>query len=370
MVSYWRVTNGIQVYNILRLSHHGGMANLPVVDLARAAARPLEFAVELREVMREVGFCYLVGHGADDLADGEGGLFALAKRLFALPEREKAAVSMVRSPHFRGYTRLGGELTGGQVDWREQIDIGPDLDPIPDAQGPWHLQGPNQWPQGLPELRPAVERHCARLDAVGRSLLEALALSFGAEPGSFDRAFRPDPGPADPAGYVPRPATLLKIVRYPGGSEHQQGVGAHKDSGVLTLLASAPGSVGLQGDVPGKGWTDAPTVPGALIVNIGELLEVATGGYLRATRHRVLAPSEGEERLSVPFFYNPALGSTLPALDLPAELAERVQPAPPEPDNPIFRTYGENAWKSRVRAHPDVAERWHGIAAKAPASAY
>ncbi|MGL6236302.1 MAG: isopenicillin N synthase family dioxygenase [Segniliparus sp.] len=341
------------------------MATLPLVDLAQAENRPREFAEGLREVMREVGFCYLVGHGAEDRLDGEDGLFALARRLFALPDKEKDAVRMARSPHFRGYTRLGGELTGGRIDWREQIDIGPDLDPIPGAVGSWHLQGPNQWPAALPELRPAVLRHCAHLDRIGRRLLAALASSFGADEDHFDRAFHPEPGPADPDGYRPGPATLLKIVRYPGGSrtgpggERGQGVGAHKDSGVLTLLASAPGSVGLQVDVPGRGWTDAPTVPGALIVNIGELLQVATGGYLRATSHRVLSPPEGEERVSIPFFYNPALGSTLPALELPAELAARIRPAPPEPDNPIFLTYGQNAWKSRMRAHPDVAERWH-----------
>jgi isopenicillin N synthase-like dioxygenase len=337
------------------------MANLPVVDVSLFGSEPRTFAAQLREVMREVGFCYLTGHGA---SDGLEELFALANRFFSLPEQDKAAIGMTQSPHFRGYTRLGGELTGGHVDWREQIDIGPDLSPIPGAQGPWNLQGPNQWPAQLPELRPAVERHCARLERISRQLLAALALSFEAEDGHFDTAFHPEPDPADPEGYRPQPATLLKIIRYPGGrtgpdGEPGQGVGAHKDSGVLTLLAGAPGSAGLQVDVPGQGWTDAPTVHDALIVNIGELLEVATCGYLRATRHRVRTPPEGEERLSIPFFYNPALGSSLPMIDLTPELAGRVRPAEPEPDNPIFLTYGQNAWKSRMRAHPDVAARWH-----------
>jgi len=53
-----------------------------------------------------------------------------ARRLFALPDADKDAVAMRNSPHFRGYTRLGGELTGGVVDWREQIDIGAQRTPI------------------------------------------------------------------------------------------------------------------------------------------------------------------------------------------------------------------------------------------------
>lgn len=66
-----------------------------------------------------------------------------ARRLFALPQATKDAVAMVNSPHFRGYTRLGGELTGGQVDWREQIDIGPERTPMSDPGEPYlRLQGP------------------------------------------------------------------------------------------------------------------------------------------------------------------------------------------------------------------------------------
>ena len=102
-------------------------------------------------------------------------------------------------------------------------------------------------------------------------------------------------------------------------------------------------------------------VAGAFIVNVGELLEVATGGYLRATRHRVLAPKPGTDRVSVPYFLSPALDARVPIIDLPPELAARSRGVEADPDNPLFRTYGENAWKSRTRAHPDVAEKHHGI---------
>ena len=38
----------------------------------------------------------------------------------------------MKSPHFRGYTRIGGERTQGLVDWREQIDIGPERPAVTD----------------------------------------------------------------------------------------------------------------------------------------------------------------------------------------------------------------------------------------------
>ena len=141
----------------------------------------------------------------------------------------------------------------------------------------------------------------------------------------------------------------------------RQGVGAHKDSGVLTLLLVEPDSEGLQVELASGEWIDVTPLPNAFIVNIGELLEVATGGYLRATRHRVLAPRPGTDRVSIPYFLNPSLDALVPIISLSPELAALSRGVEADPDNPIFNTYGENAWKSRTRAHPDVAELHHGI---------
>jgi len=56
----------------------------------------------------------------------------------------------------------------------------------------------------------------------------------------------------------------------------------------------------------------------------------------------------------VPYFFNPRLDAQIPTLSLPAELAERSG-CRADPSDPIFSVYGRNAWKSRLRAHPDVA---------------
>lgn len=312
---------------------------LPVVDLRDDAAHLRE---RLRTVAHEVGFFYLNGHGVPDALAQR--MLAAARRLFALPQADKDAVAMVRSPHFRGYTRLGGELTRGAVDWREQIDIGPQRTPIGGPGGPEYLwlQGPNQWPAALPELPGVIAEWDAALAGVGRDLLRHWAASLGSPADVFDAAF------AD------TPATLIKIVRYPANADTSQGVGAHRDAGVLTLLLAEPGSKGLQVRDARGDWIDVPPRDGAFIVNIGELLEVATGGYLRATEHRVRL-SGAPERLSVPYFFNPRLDAQIPVLSLPPELTAQADGVSTDPANPIFSTYGRNAWKSRLRAHPDVA---------------
>lgn len=312
---------------------------VPEVDLRDP---PGQLRKRLREVAHEVGFFYLTGHDVPEVLTGR--VLAAARRLFALPPADKDAVAMVRSPHFRGYTRLGGELTGGEVDWREQIDICPERDPIGGPGEPDYLslQGPNQWPSAVPELAGIVAEWDAALGVVARTLLRHWAAALGSAPDIFDAAF------------AEAPATLIKIVHYPATAAGSQGVGAHRDSGVLTLLLAEPGSQGLQVRAgQDGGWVDVPGRDGAFIVNIGELLELATGGYLRATEHRVTL-RHGADRISVPYFFNPRLDAQLPTLSLPAELAERGG-LRADPSDPIFSVYGRNAWKSRLRAHPDVA---------------
>ena len=60
------------------------------------------------------------------------------------------------------------------------------------------------------------------------------------------------------------------------------------------------------------------------------------------------------DRISVPYFFNPRLDAQIPTLSLHAELAARAG-LRADPSDPIFSVYGRNAWKSRLRAHPDVA---------------
>ncbi|MFT3798628.1 isopenicillin N synthase family dioxygenase [Microbacterium sp.] len=332
------------------MSHARLDVNLPVLDLSQLDAGPqaaAAFRDDLRRATHEVGFFYLTGTGVTP--ELEARLHRTARAFFDLPENDKLAIENVKSPHFRGYTRIGGERTQGKVDWREQIDIGPERPVVTDAGAPdfARLTGPNLWPEALPELREVVDEWQDHLAGVARTLLRAWALALGAAESYFDEHFG-------------EPSTLLKIVRYPGSAdpEPQQGVGAHKDSGVLTLLWVEPGKGGLQVQRDGE-WVDAPPVPGAFVVNIGEMLEYATGGYLIATNHRVVSPRYPDDRISVPYFFNPALDSRLPLIDLPAELAAQARGVTQDPTNPIHARYGENALKSRLRAHPDVAEIWH-----------
>ncbi|RWC58212.1 isopenicillin N synthase family oxygenase [Mesorhizobium sp.] len=322
---------------------------VPVLDLSRleqGASEYRTFLLDLRTAARDVGFFYLSGHGISATEIDE--VLDASRRFFALPEADKLAIEMVKSQQFRGYTRAGGELTKGAADWREQLDIGVERQPIPQGPGiaPWtRLQGPNQWPQALPELKPALLAWQAKATAVAIRLLKAFSLSLDQPEDAFDAIYRDSPN------------HRMKIVRYPGreATGTDQGVGAHKDGGFLTLLLQDDNK-GLQVEYDGS-WVNVDPLPGTLVVNIGELLELASNGYLRATVHRVVTPPAGVERISVPFFFSARLDATIPLLTLPEELAAEARGPASDPDNPLFRDVGTNVLKSRLRSHPDVARR-------------
>jgi isopenicillin N synthase-like dioxygenase len=107
------------------------------------------------------------------------------------------------------------------------------------------------------------------------------------------------------------PQTLFRILHYPplSGREEAGAVraAAHEDINLITLLvaATAPGLQVL--DAQGR-WRDVPADPGSIVVNSGDMLQMATAGHYRSTTHRVVNPT-GEEtrrpRLSMPLFLHP-----------------------------------------------------------------
>lgn len=322
---------------------------LPVLDLslwhAGGEARR-QFLRELGAAARDVGFFYLIGHGI--APSKQHSILQLAADFFALPQQDKTAVQMTNSPHFRGYTRLGGELTLGKADQREQFDImaeQPALS-IDGGQPAWRrLYGPNQWPVAIPGMKDTLLQWQHELTELTVTLLRAFALVLRQSETAFDATIKDGP------------YSHMKLIRYPGRNapDQEQGVGAHKDPGYLTLVLQ-DGQSGLEVETD-NGWVSATPLAGAFVVNIGELLELASNGYLRATKHRVVSPPAGVERLSCAFFMAAQLDSTVPLLPLPDELAQQAKGPASDPNNPLFYQVGQNVLKGRLRSHPDVAQK-------------
>ena len=140
-----------------------------------------------------------------------------------------------------------------------------------------------------------------------------------------------------------------------------QGVGLHHDSGLLSFI--------LQDDQQGlevqtaDGLVQATPVPGTYVMNLGQMMQAASGDYLRATPHRVQSPAPGRQRISLAYFFNPRLEAVFAPVELPDELQAELRSAgdgiadDPMRNDPVHATFGDNTLKIRLRAHPDVAAR-------------
>jgi len=323
--------------------------NLPILDISRMYGTPEERATvasDLRNILHEHGFFYLAGHGVDPGLIAE--TLAASKRFFALPEADKLEIEMTRSPQFRGYTRAGAELTRGRPDWREQVDFDCEeaaVDIGPETPAWKRTIGPNQWPPAMPELKDIITRYQAEVTRVGLDVLRAVAIALGQDEHVFDPMVRP------------QPRQHLKILRYPGRTSagSDQGVGAHKDGGLVTILLQDR-LAGLRVQAQDGSWIEAPPIPGTFVVNTGELLELATNGFVCADVHAAVSPPPGMERYSIAFFLGASHEGSVPVIDLPAELKGSERGVSSDPLNPMLRDVGANHLKARLRSHPDVAQ--------------
>lgn len=280
-------------------------AGLPILDMkpllgAGGDAGHEALAGEIRAACRDCGFFYVVGHGAPPAL--LHALAAASRRFFALPTALKQEIAMARGGRaWRGWFPVGGELTAGAPDLKEGLYFGSELasdHPRVRARVPMH--GANLFPAQVPELRELVLRYIDAMTTVAHALLVGVARSLGLPRDYFARHYTADP------------TVLFRVFHYPAATEAGWGVGEHTDYGLLTLLAQDEVG-GLQVKTP-RGWIDAPPIEGALVCNIGDMLDRLTGGEFRSTPHRVRNIS-GRSRLSFPFFFDP-------------DFAAEVQPLP------------------------------------------
>lgn len=320
--------------------------DLPKISLKKLQEQNNEdYLEELRKISREVGTFYLVEHGIDlDLCKK---IQSLAREFFALPQNEKEKISMLNSAQFRGYSSEGGEYTAGGRDYREQIDLGIDREPPKwDANSPlWErLEGLNQYPAALPELKDNFIEWQRQAGVASLALLRAFARALELDSGAFDKL------------YGQNSYAHSKIIRYPAAFDgNTQGVGSHKDGGLITFVMQEK-QAGLQGLINGR-WEDVAPLENSFVVNIGEFLEMATNGYLKATIHRVNLGDK--ERFSVAYFLGVQLDKNVPIFHLKEKYAKDAKGVDTDPKNPLLRNVAENYFKRMIRSHPDVAARHH-----------
>lgn len=266
------------------------LASIDISPIASGGKDPA--TVDLIErACRDIGFMYIQGHGIPDE------LITRVRRAvadyFDRDDVDKRA-DCVRPGNYRGYIPLGffTENRGGQAaDEYEGYKLHFETDAADPIRQRCDLYGPNHWPANAAELKSVVTDYWQHCDRVASCLLRAMSESLGVDGRSFLTNFEP-------------PLTNMSLLHYPPGSPGSFGIHPHKDTDALTILA--PDAVGglMVRKRDDSGWLDATAPDGALVVNIGDMMEIWSGGYFVSTPHKVVNRS-GKERYSFPYFAVP-----------------------------------------------------------------
>lgn len=266
------------------------------------------FADALGASFSRYGFAVIADHGLHQPTIDAA--IADAKAFFALPEDVKRQYHQPGTGGARGLTPFGVEAAKGaaSVDLKEFWHVGRELP----ADHPYRkYMRDNVWPTEIEGFQPHLYGMFDALDQLGRKILRAIARYMQLGDDYFEDK-------------VELGNSVLRMLHYPPVPADAPGVraGAHEDINVITLLLGAE-EAGLQlKDADGE-WLDIAPPPGALVVNIGDMLQRLTNHVLPSTTHRVVNPAperRGFARYSTPFFlhFNPDFPiETLPSTITP-----------------------------------------------------
>ena len=268
-------------------------ASLPVIDLTPlregGEAGLARVAAEIGAACRGAGFFYVVNHGVPAALIAQ--TFAKSRAFFAEPFEAKQEFAMAKVGGNRGYAAVLSEALDPSrgFDAKEAFNVGLELAPDDPGLKTEPFRALNAWPR-LEGFRDTTLAYFDACLALGADLHRAFARDLGLPDDHF-------------AAGLERPMATLRLLRYPPEPVGEIGAGEHTDYGNITLLA-VDGVGGLEVKRRDGGWIDAPAVPGALIVNIGDCLMRWTNDIYVSTPHRVVSRGVGE-RHSLAFFLDP-----------------------------------------------------------------
>jgi len=266
---------------------------VPVLDLNRFGTDRASLASEAGRAYREFGFCGFVNHDVTDRVVEDA--YDVFRRFFALSEDIKLQYRSGAGGQ-RGYTPFGMEQARDQSvpDLKEFWHVGREMG----AENPWpDILQPNLWPQEIPDFHAKAYTLFRSLDDLGKRVLQLIAMSLGITPDWFDTR-------------IDRGNSILRAIHYPPIRDKETPAvraARHEDINLITLLTGSS-EEGLQILSRDGAWIPVTSIPGTIVVNIGDMMKRLTNHVLPSTPHRVVNPpgtKSDQSRYSIPFFLHP-----------------------------------------------------------------
>ena len=278
---------------------------IPVIDiepfLDGDPAPTGRIAREVAEACERIGFLVISGHGLPDSVLERG--FQATRGFFDLPQEEKDRWHPTGPSRQRGYHAFatrGLAYTLGEKappDLRETLFLGP-VDDHRDHYAGMPEAATSYAPNVLPDRPDGVDTAVVDLyrgfERLSADLLRLFALALELPEDHF-------------ADKIDRHFSILSCHHYPPLAEPplpgQLRTGAHTDFGAMTILAMTEAAGGLEARLPDGTWCPVQPIPGALVVNLGDMMARWTNDRYVSTPHRVTSPPD-VHRYSIPFFTN------------------------------------------------------------------
>jgi len=273
------------------------MRDFPVIDISEftthttrtgSADARREVARRVDEVCRETGFLAVSGHGVPPEIIAR--VWAAGSAFFDLPTEKKLSVKMLYDGYPYGYSPLQAEALAKSQgyetppDLKESFNIGPleqkiHVENDPDEDFRYAV---NIWPSEPTGFQDAATAYYRALSGLAARIMRVFALALELPEDYFESA-------------IDDPISAMRMLNYPHTNvtpePGQLRAGAHSDYGSLTILLADAAPGGLEIRSPDGQWVAVPNLPGAFIVNIGDLMARWTNDRWISTLHRVVNPS-------------------------------------------------------------------------------
>ncbi|XP_071701656.1 homoarginine-6-hydroxylase 2-ODD-C23.1 [Rutidosis leptorrhynchoides] len=293
--------------------------SIPIIDISALVAKcddpdvnedkdVAHVVKQLDQACREAGFFYVKGHGIPDSLIKE--VRDITHKFFDLPYEEKIKIKLSDATGYRGYQRVGENITKGIPDRHEAIDCYRELKKgeYEDMADP--LVGSNMWPTEPSNFKKLMEEYLALCTDLSRKIMRGIVLALGGSVDEFEGKIAGDP------------FWVLRIIGYPGALSVDEkllkndiGCGAHTDYGLLTLVNQDDDKTALQVRNLSGEWISAAPIPGTFVCNIGDMLKILTNGLYESTLHRVINNSP-RYRVCVAYFYETNFNAAISPLDM------------------------------------------------------
>ncbi|KAJ0970555.1 hypothetical protein J5N97_018514 [Dioscorea zingiberensis] len=267
---------------------HHAAEEIPVIDfdklldpeLCHAESSKLDLACQ------HWGFFQLINHGVPKevmermMLDVEG--------FFKLPLEEKLVIKQPPG-EIEGYGQLFVISDEQKLDWADLLHF---------YTSPLHLRKMGLWPTKPSTFRDALDKYMLEVKKVVDCLLGFVAQNLGLDTSKLTAMFE-------------NGMQSVRINYYPPCPQAEKvlGLSPHSDASCLTLVLQVNDVQGLQIRKNDK-WVPVKPLPGAFVVNVGDLLEILSNGKYRSIEHRAVTNTE-RERMSVAAFHSPSTDATL-----------------------------------------------------------